>query len=37
MLKDARVYFEGSAAELKASTDPHLQTYLSGWVPPLVA
>ena len=37
MLKDAQVYFEGSAAELKASTDPHLQTYLSGWVPPLVA
>jgi phospholipid/cholesterol/gamma-HCH transport system ATP-binding protein len=37
MLKDGQVYFEGSAAALKASTDPHLQTYLSGWVPPLVA
>ena len=37
MLKDGQVYFEGSAAELQASTDRHLQTYLSGWVPPLVA
>ena len=37
MLKDGQVYFEGSAAELKASPDRHLQTYLSGWVPPLVA
>ncbi len=37
MLKDGQVYFEGSAAELMASTDPHLQTFLSGWVPPLVA
>ena len=37
MLKDGQVYFEGSAAELRASTDPHLQTFLSGWVPPLVA
>ena len=37
MLKEGQVYFEGSAAELRASTDPHLQTFLSGWVPPLVA
>jgi phospholipid/cholesterol/gamma-HCH transport system ATP-binding protein len=37
MLKDGQVYFEGSAAELLASKDPHLQTYLSGWIPPLVA
>jgi phospholipid/cholesterol/gamma-HCH transport system ATP-binding protein len=37
MLKDAQIYFEGSAAELRASRDPHLQTYLSGWIPPLVA
>ena len=37
MLKDGRVYFEGSAAELRASRDRHLQTFLSGWVPPLVA
>jgi phospholipid/cholesterol/gamma-HCH transport system ATP-binding protein len=37
MLRDAQIYFEGSAAELRASRDPHLQTYLSGWVPPLVA
>jgi phospholipid/cholesterol/gamma-HCH transport system ATP-binding protein len=37
MLKDARIYFTGSAAELLASQDPYLLTYLSGWVPPLVA
>ena len=37
MLKNGQVYFEGFAAELRASTDPHLQTFLSGWVPPLVA
>jgi phospholipid/cholesterol/gamma-HCH transport system ATP-binding protein len=37
MLKDAQIYFTGSAAELLASNDPHLRTYLSGWVPPLVA
>jgi phospholipid/cholesterol/gamma-HCH transport system ATP-binding protein len=36
MLKDGRVYFEGPAAELLASTDAHLKAYLSGWVPPLV-
>ena len=36
MLKDAQVYFTGSAAELLASQDPYLLTYLSGWVPPLV-
>ena len=37
MLKAGHVYFEGSAAALRASPDPHLQTFLSGWVPPLVA
>ena len=37
MLKAGQVYFEGSAAALRASPDPHLQTFLSGWVPPLVA
>jgi len=37
MLKDAQVFFTGSAAELLASQDPYLLTYLSGWVPPLVA
>ena len=37
MLKDAQIYFKGSAAELLASKDPYLQTYLSGWVPPLAA
>ena len=35
MLKEGQVYFEGSAAALRASTDPQLQTFLSGWVPPL--
>ena len=29
MLKDGGVYFEGSAAELKASKDPYLQRFLS--------
>lgn len=37
MLKDGRIYFEGTAAELMRSPDPYLRTYLSGWVPPLVA
>ena len=37
MLRDGQVYFEGSASELRMSMDPHLQTFLSGWVPPLVA
>ena len=37
MLKDGRLYFEGSASELLASTDPHLRRYLSGFVPPLAA
>jgi phospholipid/cholesterol/gamma-HCH transport system ATP-binding protein len=35
MLRDGRIYFEGSAAELRAVTDPYLEAYLSGWVPPL--
>jgi phospholipid/cholesterol/gamma-HCH transport system ATP-binding protein len=29
MLKDAAIGFEGSAAELRASTDPYLRTFLS--------
>lgn len=37
VLKDGKVFFEGIAAELHASTDPFLRSYLSGWVPPLVA
>ena len=28
VLKDGRIYFEGSAPELKASTDPYLKRYL---------
>ena len=37
MLKDAEIFFKGSAAEMLASQDPYVLTYLSGWVPPLVA
>jgi phospholipid/cholesterol/gamma-HCH transport system ATP-binding protein len=37
MLKDAGIYFHGSAHELLASADPYLATFLSDWVPPLVA
>ena len=29
MLKDGLIYFEGNAAELRASTDPYLKTFLS--------
>jgi phospholipid/cholesterol/gamma-HCH transport system ATP-binding protein len=29
MLKDGRIHFEGHAAELRASKDPYLQTFLS--------
>jgi phospholipid/cholesterol/gamma-HCH transport system ATP-binding protein len=37
LLKDGAIYIEGRAGELLASDDPYLKTYLSGWVPPLVA
>jgi phospholipid/cholesterol/gamma-HCH transport system ATP-binding protein len=36
VLKDARIFFEGPAAALRASPDPYLRRYLSGWFPPLV-
>jgi hypothetical protein len=36
MLKEGRVYFEGTATELRASPDPFLHTFLTGWVPPRV-
>jgi phospholipid/cholesterol/gamma-HCH transport system ATP-binding protein len=29
MLRDAKIYFDGSAAELRASTDPYLRRFLS--------
>jgi ABC-type transporter Mla maintaining outer membrane lipid asymmetry ATPase subunit MlaF len=29
MLKDGGIGFEGTAAELRASTDPYLRTFLS--------
>jgi phospholipid/cholesterol/gamma-HCH transport system ATP-binding protein len=35
MLKDGQIYFQGSAAEMLASQDSYLRTYLSGWIPPL--
>ena len=37
MLKDGGVYFQGTAVELRDSKDHYLETFLSGWVPPLVA
>ena len=29
MIKEGRVYFEGTASELRTSQDPYLQTFLS--------
>lgn len=37
MLKDGRIYFEGSAGDLLGSSDPYLKSFVSGWIPPLVA
>ena len=37
MLKDGRIYFEGHAEDMRRSKDPYLKSFLSGWVPPLVA
>jgi phospholipid/cholesterol/gamma-HCH transport system ATP-binding protein len=37
MLKDAGIYFAGDARDLRASADPYLKTFLTGWIPPLVA
>jgi phospholipid/cholesterol/gamma-HCH transport system ATP-binding protein len=36
VLKDGRIFFEGNATELRATRDPYLHTYLSGWFPPLI-
>jgi phospholipid/cholesterol/gamma-HCH transport system ATP-binding protein len=36
LLKDGRIYFQGQAAELRASKDPYLRAFLSGWIPPLM-
>ena len=36
MLRDGRIYFKGSAPELRASTDPYVRTFLTGWFPPLI-
>jgi phospholipid/cholesterol/gamma-HCH transport system ATP-binding protein len=37
LIRDGRIYFEGQAVNLLASDDHYIRTYLSGWVPPLVA
>ena len=37
MLKDGAIYFEGTAGKMRNSDDPYLETFLSEWVPPLVA
>jgi phospholipid/cholesterol/gamma-HCH transport system ATP-binding protein len=37
LLRDGRIYFEGAAADLLATTDPYVHAFLSEWVPPLVA
>jgi phospholipid/cholesterol/gamma-HCH transport system ATP-binding protein len=36
VLRDEGVLFDGSAVDLRASSDPYLKTILSGWVPPVV-
>ena len=36
MLRDGHIYFEGRVADLRASNDPYLKTFLTGWVPPLI-
>lgn len=35
LLRDGAIRFDGPLAGLLASRDPYVQTYLSGWVPPL--
>jgi phospholipid/cholesterol/gamma-HCH transport system ATP-binding protein len=36
MLRNGRIYFEGGIPALKASADPYLKSFLSGWIPPLI-
>jgi phospholipid/cholesterol/gamma-HCH transport system ATP-binding protein len=36
VLRDGRIYFEGRVADLEASVDPYLRTFLVGWIPALV-
>ena len=35
LLRDGAIRFDGPLAGLLSSRDPYVQTYLSGWVPPL--
>lgn len=36
VLNEGRIYFQGTVADMRASTDPYLRSLLSGWVPPLI-
>jgi phospholipid/cholesterol/gamma-HCH transport system ATP-binding protein len=36
ILKDGRIFFEGYPEAMRASNDPYLETYLSGWIPPVI-
>ena len=36
VLRNGGIYFQGSATELKRTTDGYLRAFLSGWIPPLV-
>lgn len=36
MLRDGGVYFEGTASQLRGSSDPYVQAFLAGSVPPLI-
>ena len=36
MLRNGGIYFRGDAGGLRATTDPYLKAYLSGWVPPII-
>ena len=36
VIRDGRVYFHGTVDDLRASRDPFIRSFLTGWVPPLV-
>jgi ABC-type transporter Mla maintaining outer membrane lipid asymmetry ATPase subunit MlaF len=36
MLRNGGIYFQGGIAALKASADPYLRSFLSGWIPSLL-
>jgi ABC-type transporter Mla maintaining outer membrane lipid asymmetry ATPase subunit MlaF len=37
VLKEGRIHFEGDANELQRSPDAYVKSFLTGWIPPLVA